>query len=325
MQKLSKEQSEILACVCLDADQSAKEIADKTGVPVHRVQYQITRLVNHGIISWTPIIDIHMMGYSYFGVFFSVAGAEKQWRKLLAILSKDQRIGWVSEFAGEFQFGIAILERSATNASNVFFEILDKAGVRLIKKSVAIRTNVMDFPRRDLSKNSYHRVRIISGPACRHEPLPKEDLMLLQALALQPFTSYRDLARKLSMAHTSLDARLKRLRELGVLLSPVYTINAASIGKQAFKLLLFCPKANPKDRIALTHAAPNFNGSHHFVECFGEWDFELNVDLDDREELSLLVRDIYGKFDSFVEDIKPLALLKMHKRFHVPMALQGKS
>jgi DNA-binding Lrp family transcriptional regulator len=103
------------------------------------------------------------------------------------------------------------------------------------------------------------------------------DHNVLCALTQHSYGSYRELARLMGMPQTTLDYRLKRLRQSGVVVGLYHEIQPALIGMQSFLLLVSIKGISSEFRgefLVFCESHPNIIVTVHSI---GSWDFEVVV------------------------------------------------
>ncbi len=315
--RLRDQEREILACCLLNADLSAAEIAHVTRLRTHVVQHFLRKLRDEKLLSRISLIDLHRVGLAYFGIFFSPSPGKSR-ELLIRLLAENAQVAFLSEYSGSFRYGTAIMARSAHEALDIFFGLLKRSAASLIHKATATRTALFDIPRGFLSSKSYAKPVQISGPYTEIEPLNLLDQRILSALTTMTFDSYRELAGKLEVPYSTLDTRMRSLRERKILLRAIYSAPAALFSRTAFKLLIFTRDLSPEVRNDLRKFVMALASAMHYLECFGSWDCELNIEVENQSELSAVIDALQARFGASITEIVPLGLVTAHKRWCYP-------
>jgi DNA-binding Lrp family transcriptional regulator len=301
----------------MHADWTASQIALATQLRTHQVHYALQQLHAQKVIRWLPLVNFHALGLTYYGIYFSVSGARGSWDRLRQAIQRDPNVGWFSEFAGEFQAAIAIVVDKAWQAAQVFDQLVNRARISVIKKSFATRIGLLEVPRGYLSKRSYAEPRMITSTTTKITLLTSEEQRMLQCILTANFSSYREAARSLGIAHTTLDAFMKRARSSGLLLEPVFSLDPHTLGRSPFKLLISLRGDPIRSRAKVRAYLLKQPETHHLVDCFGSWDIEANVEMADSRSVAELIHAIYGSNEDAIDEVKSLMLMRLNKRFSV--------
>ena len=325
--RLSRIDREVLLFSQLHADASATAIAKKAKCREHTVRRSLAKLEESGAIQRYPYINIYPLGFAEYGIFFSLTSGKKQRTKLLATLEEMDRVAWILELGGDFQFGVALCARGAGEIIDIFDSLSAQFGEIFFEKSIAVRTGWHLFPRRYLSPTkiqdgplscgrtsesrlSAKKGAIAPGPTVKLDEL---DHLILSTLSSARYHSYRELARMLSVPHTTLLHRMKLLAELGVLRGFAYGIDASVFGMQTYRLLIYMKQVS----LAAKHELHEFCTAHRnvfaFIECLGSWDFEVKVEVETSAQLTEVMELLYERFGSALQTIKVLTVLRTRK------------
>lgn len=319
---LSDNEKLVLACMELQADLSVPGVCQQTGLRAHTVQYCLKRLRERKIIDWIPFIDIYKLGLSYFGIFFSVSATVATTKKLVNILQKSEHVAWLAEVGGDFQYGVALVSYSAAEAATLFSNIVRKSNASLFQKSVSTRLAIADLPRGYLSKQTFCN-GIKTGYASRKPyVLDAVEKKVLSATTQKSFQSYRKIAISIGIPPATFDKKLKKLQKHQIFKGATLDIDTASMDQQTFKLLISSRGIDSK----LTEKLYQFAQKHlqivHFVECFGEWDYELNIEVKVASEVGQIMSEISEKFGDRISTIKTISLLNVLKVSRYPSPSQ---
>jgi DNA-binding Lrp family transcriptional regulator len=313
---------DVLACIELRADLTATEVSRITKYQLHAVHYSLQKLLESGAIWWMPFIDVYPIGYGYYGVYCMVDGSKTAKANFLKSLSTSPHIYWVAELGGDYQFGTAIAARTPVEAARILSDLLQQSKVSLIGKSLSSRLGINEMPRRYLSTRNLAGPPLLTNSASPQVELDDIEHRMLAQLAQEKFTSYRDAARKIGIAHSTFELKLKALRKKGVLKGVRYEINPAAFGREPFKLLIFVKGLDPALRDKLQAFSTTIKEAYHFVECFGEWDFELNLEVERAQDV-VAVRDrLYELFSEQIQKIVTFPIFRTLRRTRYPFEVK---
>lgn len=133
------------------------------------------------------------------------------------------------------------------------------------------------------------RVRAKPGPK-PHEGLDEADVAILRALNADARKSYRDLAKELGLALSTVSARVKRLEEQGYVLGYVPVLDPAKLG---FDLVVVVGVRIVHGRlIEAQQRIAKLPRVFAVYDVTGEWDSIILARFRDREELNVFVKDL---------------------------------
>jgi DNA-binding Lrp family transcriptional regulator len=317
--KLSEKEAEVLACIEMRADLPIADVAQETGYQPHTVRYHISSLEDHGIIKRAPFINIVPAGYTNFGIFFSIAVESKDSTPaLIEQLMAAKEVTWLAEMGGDYQYGMAVCVKQVYEVQ----ELLSKLSLRFhnlfFDKSVACQFSATAFARGYLSSKRYKSAPLSVADTGTQVVLDELDQKILGSLTRLEYKSNRQLARLMGLPLSTLDARLKKLREKNVLLGYVYEVDSAIFGMQTYTYLIYAKGADRRFGDELYQFAAEHPAVSYLYQCLGSWDFELNVEISDGKEIAELTRQIQNRFGAHINTIKVLPKFRELKYSLVP-------
>ena len=143
------------------------------------------------------------------------------------------------------------------------------------------------------------------------------DLRLLAQISLDPPASARQLSAAIQEPPSTIDLRLRRLRQQQVIVGYGYTVDVQAIGFQSYRLLLYAREMHVKLRQDLYKYCLAHRNICAFVECLGSWDFEIVAEVSGAREIVGLTQNIRETFGERIEQIKllPSFRLAAHSRY----------
>ncbi len=107
--------------------------------------------------------------------------------------------------------------------------------------------------------------------------------------------------------------RIGSLTKRGILKGAVYRINAEVLGRQSVKLLIYASHASAQLAKRLRIYASQCAVAYHFVESFGAWDYEINLEVVDAHQAGQVAQDILSNFGSDVTGVSTVPFIKTYK------------
>lgn len=124
------------------------------------------------------------------------------------------------------------------------------------------------------------------------EALDETDREILDLLVVDASRSIAEIARLLSMPRPTVQYRVQKMRERGIIKAIKAIPDYAKLGKQvtAFVLVNFLPNPDVSQR-ELAEKVSKLQGVHEVHVISGEWDLLLKVRVGSMEELGRMVID----------------------------------
>jgi DNA-binding Lrp family transcriptional regulator len=116
--KIPANQERLLGEIDLRSDLTRESLAKTLRMKVPTVHYAVNALMDRKILMRRARIDFFKLGLLDVAVFFSVSESARGARRSLEkALTNDERTGWVSRLAGEYQYAVILLVRSLHDVS----------------------------------------------------------------------------------------------------------------------------------------------------------------------------------------------------------------
>ncbi len=312
--KLSDKEATILATAELRAQAPIEVLQKESGYREHIVRHALRRLREREIIRPLPVINLHQIGFSVYNVFFSsVAQGKTARQSLVRSLVSSPEVMWVGEFGGEYHFGVAFCAKRPAHVIDFLHGISRKHKDVFHEKAVSLTISSTLYPRRYLTsrKLSVEPIHI----RYTNEPVEVDelDMQVLGALSTFGDLSHRQLASKVKVPLSTLELRIRKLRERKVIVGDIYVVSPSKFERQSYKLLIYTKGIDP-DLSKKMHA---FCSQHpdvvYLFECFGVWGFEMGVEVPAQEDVSVIMQEVYEAFGSAVTNIKLLTKFRYPK------------
>jgi DNA-binding Lrp family transcriptional regulator len=318
--KISEKEATILASAELRANAPISVLRKESGYREHSIRYALHSLHKRQVITPIPFINLHLLGYSIYHLFFTVGGEKRgQQDALIKSLVSSPSVLWVGEFGGEFQYGVGVCGKRLPPLIEFLTTLSSKHGAIFHDKAVSLQVSSTIFPRRYLS-NKRFSVSPITVTFDKKEVVDIDalDSKILSGLTTYGHLSHRQLALTLQVPLSTLELRLQKLRARGVIAGDIYAVDAAKFNMESFKLLVYTKGLDAE----LSSRMFNFCARHKnvttLIDCIGTWGYEVNVEVVRAEEVTRIIQDMYEHLGSSIHTIKTLTKFRYPKvRFFV--------
>jgi len=312
--KLTDKEATILAAAELRAQAPIEILRKESGYREHIVRHALRRLREREVIRPLPVINLHQIGFSVYNVFFSSAALGKAARQaLVKSFVSAPEVMWVGEFGGEFHYGVAFCARRPAHVIDFLHGISRKHKDVFLEKAVSLTISSTLYPRRYLTSKKLSvepiYIRYTNDPV----EVDELDMRILGALSTFGDLSHRQLASKVRTPLSTLELRIKKLREKKVIVGDIYVVSPSKFERQSYKLLIYTKGIDPE----LSKKMHSFCSQHpdvvYLFECFGVWGFEMGVEVPAQEDVSVIMQEVYEAFGSSVTNIKLLTKFRYPK------------
>lgn len=319
--KLTPKEAAVLASVELNADKPIEVIRKETGLRDHTIRYHLHSLEERRIITRISYINLLALGYNHYNLFFSLASHNKKTKdELLKYLLANPSVTWLAELGAEFPIGLGVSARRIFEVHDLLNGLAQKFKGIFFEKAVATQFANVHFPRKYLSSKR-HKFPLIGMHRTKVEvSIDETDRKILSGLSSLAHKSRRQLAQKLGMPLSSMELRIKKLEERGVITAHIYGVDSAKFGMQTFKLLIYSKGISREFSSELYAFAESHPRIVYLMECFGNWDYELNVEVENPEDIVGITQELYEKCGESVSSVKVLSKFRDRKSLMFPCA-----
>lgn len=316
---LSQRERDIFSLVEFDLEIPAATVAKRLRMPVANVHYTLRRMLENNTIKPRCFINSCQLGYIDIGFYFSLAEQSSRSREALIQRFKNHpSVAYIGSVLGDFQYVAVFMCRDLTHFSDLISELTGSRDEVISDKQIIPRLAVTRYARKYLSPKLATRRSMqlrAEGPALE---LDDVDTKLVWALGNRPYDSIRELARFLGMPLATVDRRMKRLQQAGVVQGLFYDLNTTQIGVQSFRVLVTIQGLSCSVRSEFANVCADHPLVTYLVEALGSWDFEVGIETFDARLVSSVVEELHTKTGGRISNVRVLMELEDFMCRHYP-------
>ncbi len=291
---ISKSEAKVFGAAQLQANASAKKISQESGIAEHSVRYVLKKYIDSGILVPRAVLNPERLGYTVYVLLFSVtyesSVAEQQLRQ--ALVDSELTVS-VFDLGGDYHYGAVMYAQEITEIYDFVSSLAGLAGVTLIDKSLALRISTTLLRRRYLTSEASAVEEISFGQRGAVFRIDELDHLILKGITHSQHSSRRALARSINVPHSTVESRIHRLEEAGVIVGYAYGIRSTQFGMEASRVLIRA-KGDPK---LLWEQIRNLGRKHpHVVQVtrmLGGFDFDILLETFDPKQVVEITREIH--------------------------------
>jgi DNA-binding Lrp family transcriptional regulator len=306
--KLTEKEAAVIASIEVRADAPIKLLQKESGLRGHTFRYALRALIARKVLTPVPYINLHRLGLTIYSIFFTVGGEKRGAHEaLIRSLVAEPKVLWVGEFGGEYQYGVGVAAKRLPDLTGFLDVISKKHGAIFHDKAVSVQISSTIFPRRYLSSRKM-TTQPVTVTYDNREPVQIDSLdqQILAALTTYSELSHRQIALQIQVPLSTLELRVKKLRESGVLAADIYGVDASKFNMETFKLLVYTKGLDRDLTERLYHFCAKQPNVTTLIDCLGSWGYEINVEVQQPRQLSLIVQQLYEQFGNSIHTIRTL-------------------
>jgi DNA-binding Lrp family transcriptional regulator len=319
--RLSQQQAKAIVAAQLNADSPITKIRSKIGLKEHTIRYALDRAKSNGIIERRYFINLFKLGLLQHEVFFSLSSEERGSREaLLMQLKNSESVSWIGRLGGDYQFGINICSRDLSQTISFFDQLSATHGRSILERTLSLRVSLTYFGNRYLAPQLKQLKPLSYRNTAGTVEIDPTDHRILAAITANAELSGHQLARALEIPQSTLDYRLKRLRNDGVIVASYYAFNGAPLGVLSFMCLIVTRgmSATLRDRVydfCLKNPEVVL-----MIESIGSWDFEFVIDAFSAQEAMRTSERIGDHFGREIQSLKMIPIFSYPKVHEYPFS-----
>ncbi|MBU1976210.1 MAG: Lrp/AsnC family transcriptional regulator [Nanoarchaeota archaeon] len=314
--KLDKKDKRILYELDLNARQPYSLIAKKVGLSQEVVRYRIERLQKNKVLrGFLTVFGPAQMGYSYHKIYIAFQNISIAKEKALTkFLREHDSVIYLASLDGGYDLAFSVKVKDMLELDKLVSQLDTDYGSYLNKRDVFSYMYVYYFPREYLAQdqNDVRRSKIF-GAIAAPKNIDETDDKICRLLSSDARMPAIKIAAKIGLSADAIIKRIKKLEESGAIRCYITILNNEVLDQFHYKVLLTLKKlAEDKEKTFIEYCRRHPN-VFFFVKTLGPWNYELDMELKDSDELRKIMREMKAKFSDVVMDYQALIVYKIHK------------
>jgi Lrp/AsnC family leucine-responsive transcriptional regulator len=319
---LDKKDKKLLYELDLNSRRTLKELAKAVGLSKNSISYRIENLKQRGVIKqFHTILDVGKLGFTSYRLYLSLENVTKQKEtEILQFLCDQSIVTWAVSVDGEYDIALLLLVNKSKDLTNFWNELLRKYLNHINKRNLSVMSASHYFSRAyflDLPKNSYE-LNFISEPT-NEILVDSTDRDILKYLAPNSDISILNLSEKTGLNTKTVISRIKKMKDLGVILGYKAVLDLEKLGFQYYKI--HC-KLHAIDSDTLQKIYSYIFNHPNIVyrnEIIGGEDLDFEVQVKNVTALRNLLEEMKEKFGNYISSYSYLHYYKEHKFVLMPI------
>ncbi|GBE19636.1 HTH-type transcriptional regulator LrpC [archaeon BMS3Abin17] len=313
---LDKKDKKILYELDLDSRQPLTKIAKKVQLSRESILYRIKKYQNEGIIrDYLTVIDMAKLGFIHHKIYIKLHNiTEEQEKKFIQSLGKNPNISWISSCDGKYSLIFGTTTKSVIELNNLMKEIDNKYWKFIKEKDISAIIDASHFDRSYLveKENSSERKAYWGG---KSEKVKLDDINfeILNELSKNSRVSSVEIAEKLKISPDAVIQRIKGLERSKVVINYMVWPNVNKLTGLYYKVLVTLHSMNKEKENRLKSYCLQNPNIVYMVNSFGQWQLELDIEVENMEQFRDLMRKFLNRFSDVVSDYSPLNIFEEYK------------
>lgn len=316
---LGQKEKKILYALEANSRATFKAIAQTTKIHPETVKYAFYQLKKHNILrSCIAIInpDKHLQIHSLYIKLQKATTKRKE--QIIAFLQQNKNISWIAELQGNYDLAIIIQSRSTQDLNDTLNTVYRFFGKEILKRNLCINSRGEFLTRDYLIHKQRQQQKPLSYEQPTEEQLDELDKAICQALAKDARTSALQLAKDNDIAVDTAIRRIRRLEQQHIIQGYTILIDNKALEQTQYKLAITLQDYTPTTKTTIKELARTNNRVIAIIETLGEWDLEIDLEVENTEQLRTFLNQLIDKVPNTIQDYQTIEIVTMRKFNFLP-------
>jgi len=318
---LDKTDYKILYNLDYNARISLSELAKNVNLSKQNLNYHLKKLINEKVLlGFMSVVDIHRVGYLTYRVYFRFKNVDPhKEEEIINYFKTSNHVLWFVSTSGSWDLEAVFTARNDIHLNNLFKKVKEDFGRHFSKYNISSSIFNYHF-KRDylLNKKREEFTPKYYGFEPKQEELDKIDVDILIQLSENCRQNNQEIAKKVGVTYHTIKHRIKELEQKKIIQSHRVLINLPAINRKFYKALIKLNNPTKEEEKKLYFFCSQFNFVVYLVEVLGEWQLEIETEVETEEEFTNLLRKIRNEFPDLILDYDILQVTTEHKLNYFP-------
>ena len=305
----------ILAELDKECRQSNSQVGRKVGLSKEVVKYRIDKMIGAGIIiRFHTVINYFKLGVIKFKLYLRLTHVNKsKLEEIAEYFNKNKKTEWVALTTGRWDLIIGFLVKNANEFDEEVQAALTEFSQYIQEKAVTttlyLAHHEREFLQRENKRKSGGKI-VYHTSQDEQESIGETSKEILRILANNGRISIVEIAEKLKTTPRIVQYRIKELESKKIILAYKAHINPKRLGRIFCKLIIYLTNITRKNLADFINFSSHINGAVWPQKVMGNWDFELDLELNNYDELQEVILLLKENFPEIIRNYEFCILTK---------------
>jgi DNA-binding Lrp family transcriptional regulator len=275
------------------------------------IEYRLTKYLETGMIDrFSVVAHPFSVGQWIIKNYVKLESNHKKRTALVHLVKRNQFTYWLAEFHGRFDLLFSYIASSPHDCRRFEEQFKDKSRNSISDYQVVIPTKISRFGKKYLHQSkSRDYVFTSDGPTVTVDAI---DVKLISLLYQNARLSLKLLAEQVAVTPATVQSRLVRLEQQGVIMGYRFQLNYAVCGVLFFKLLLQLTDYSKDFRDKLFDFCLEHPNVTCLIDQIGNYAIEIEVEVTTYQELNTFIDTFRERFDYGLSHCETLLIKRDH-------------
>lgn len=316
MQEIDNFDLKILAELEKDSRQPLSNIGKKIRTSQQVMSYRLQSLEkNKVILGYYTVINFVKLGYTSYRTMIKLTNiSPKVQDTIIDFLKKNKNISYLAESTGQWDLIIDFMGKNIVQYYCFLKELKNKYPENI--KDIDVLTTLENiYFGRDYFTNKYREIKtksFICSEDLIVQKLDKTDLKILSIISQDTRLGSVEISKLINASPNKVIYRLKHLQDRNIIEGYKVHINLEAMGRQAYKSLIKFNTITEDKENELIDFLQNNLCVYDITKVIGYWDFEIDYEIKNNDEMVLFTRNIREKFNDIIKEFETTRIYKEH-------------
>ncbi|MDO8740864.1 MAG: Lrp/AsnC family transcriptional regulator [Candidatus Woesearchaeota archaeon] len=310
----------ILYQLDVNCRQADSEIGKKVGLSKQVVDYRIKKLLKDNIITrFSTVIDTYKLGFSKYKIYLSLENADKKTiSEIIGFLKQHKKTEWIATCSGKFDIIAGYIVKDVYEFNEAIKELDEKFSQHISLRETSISTGVPHWRKEYLLENKEPFPAVFQGGKkddLKIDPVDEEIIKILVNNARMPII---EIAQRLKTTPRIVNYRIKNLKKENIILIHRVFLNLNKFNWIYCKALIKFRSLTKQKYSQFFQHCNYLKNLTYIINCIGEWDIELDFEIDDFNAFHNIMLDIRDKFSDIIKHYDFVIVMNEDKLDYYP-------
>ncbi len=297
--------AKILQMLEENARQSNNQIGKKVGLSKEVVKYRIDRLIAQGlIVRFYTITNYFKVGIVKFKLYLRLKNITKEkMEEIGTYLQFHQKTEWVAFTTGRWDIIIGFLVKNVNEFDQEVLSFLDKYAEVVQEKAITTTLHLV-HQKREFTKLLSENVEkiIYHSTLDKQEKITSLEEDIIKVLTNNARLPASVIARKVNSTTRIVQYHIKELERKQIILGYKVHIDPKVMQKIFGKLIIYLHNVDNEKIKKFTNYCSAISGVVWPQRVVGDWDFELDMEINDYNQFQDIIFEIKEKFSDIIKN-----------------------
>jgi len=320
MKEIDLKDRRILYELDIDSSQSYAQIGRAVKLPKTVVFHRINSLFKKGIIKNTYcLVNFTKLGFTQYKLYLKFQSVSPQKEKeIVEYLINKKLVVWVTSCRGMWDMTVTIISKNIVEFDSILKDFISIYGKFIQDKDILVVSYSSLYSRNYLLPEKEKR-EFLYMKEIENLKVDEVEENILRILANNSQISILDMMNKLKLSRDLISYRIKKLEKSKIILCYRSLINLKKIGYRLYKIIFRLYNFSKEEESSLISYCKSIPNIVQYMRLVGNWDVEIEIEIEDEEKLYDLINEIRNKFDKIIKDYEVLQITEEHKLNFYPL------